>query len=531
MVPLKAVFPDGFPQVRPTVLLLGDRSAFPDRHCNPIDGTLCLLGRDSRQWVPALTLRQLLEEKLEDALKGTGEEDAQGEPAEVYWNFCGTRDSYCLIDSSWVLEDATAGTLRIRYSLSGATKPPVVKSVVVEVRDALKHGICQWRSSLPRELASKTCPEVTIPWVRVRESLLPYGTGVADQLAAMWQKEEHFRKYNPIKFGPDLYALWFAFAYDANLAWQQNGLSWLFVFVYGPKQAFAKDSKTGVWTSIIRTYRAGESLDIGSRVPAVTHLRTSSVAVFGLGAIGAPVAVDLARNGCRRLHLIDRDVVEPGNGIRWPLGASVWGREKVVALRDFLRDEYPWAEVVPHEHPIGSFSGGDPLTGSAIGDKEILEAVLGDVTLVVDATASYGVTTLLSDWCRRRGIPLIASYASPTVQGGVVARFAPAGGCPVCLEHSWHTNVIQRPPGMNEDPTVQPPGCAERTFMGADFDLQELSLQTMRLVVDTLSEAEKKDSSLVQTLSFTDGAGRRSMPRWHVDALPVHPRCTCQQRQ
>lgn len=47
---LRAVFPDSYPFVRPQVALRGNPENFPHRHCSPIDGNLCLLGRDTGLW-------------------------------------------------------------------------------------------------------------------------------------------------------------------------------------------------------------------------------------------------------------------------------------------------------------------------------------------------------------------------------------------------------------------------------------------------------------------------------------------------
>lgn len=152
---------------------------------------------------------------------------------------------------------------------------------------------------------------------------------------------------------------------------------------------------------------------------------------------------------------------------------------------------------------------------------------MGEVDLVIDSSASHGVTTFLADRCRRTSIPFISLFATPTLTGGAVIRHAGDGGCPNCLEYAWHNNEIQPPPGWgSEDGLTQPPGCAERTFIGAGYDLQELSLQAVKLAVETLS-SDTAASSVVQTLSFVDEEGRRCLPKWRMDPLPKHPACRC----
>ncbi|MCA6115261.1 ThiF family adenylyltransferase [Bradyrhizobium sp. WSM 1738] len=106
--------------------------------------------------------------------------------------------------------------------------------------------------------------------------------------------------------------------------------------------------------------RAGPS-DLTSRAPQASALFNKKVCVIGTGAIGAPVAIDLARNGIKELRLLDSDIMEPGNSVRWPLGASAWGRSKVEALDAFIKSEFPYCDV----HIIKA-STGRPVTKISI---------------------------------------------------------------------------------------------------------------------------------------------------------------------
>ena len=520
-VPLRAIYPDSFPRLRPIVKLRGDRSTFPARHCSPVDGNLCLLGRDSRQWRQQWTLRQLLESQLQDALTDTGEEDQQGEPAEFWWNHYGRRGSYCLVDSSWTLGDATSGNLRLHYRLRKNDGVPEIQAAVTEISDAAGATIHRQSGAIPDDLA--TGKEFTIPWVYSDETILPDGQAQSiSDLVKRFEKEPRYAELSP-----SVTARWFAVLYKMEVGFRQEGLGWLFVFMYGPKKVFrhAKPGQAakGLTILFIPTLRAGTQ-DLGARVPAVGLLRDRTIVVAGLGALGAPLALELARNGAKKLHLLDHDIVEPGNSIRWPLGASAWGRGKAESLAAFIRREYPWTEVAEYPHAIGSIEEGRPESG----DSEVFDAIMPDVDLVVDATASYGVSTALSDVCRAADVPLICLYASPPVEGGIVARFAPESGCPTCLEFAYGAETIIRSPGFGNDERglQQPPGCAERTFTGASFDLQELSLQAMRLIVDTLERPDDSRESVVQTLSLV-ADGRRSLPNWRMDLLPKAAGCSC----
>ncbi|MER9533874.1 hypothetical protein NKI89_29360 [Mesorhizobium sp. M0309] len=85
---------------------------------------------------------------------------------------------------------------------------------------------------------------------------------------------------------------------------------------------------------------------------------------------------------------------------------------------------------------------------------------------------------------------------------------------------------MEPPPGQDagDEALTQPAGCSERTFTGAAYDLQELSLQAVRLAIDTLS-GKADEGSVVQTLSFVDDERAPCPPSWRVDPLPIHRDC------
>lgn len=521
IVSLEATFPSSYPYLRPHVFLRTDPKSWPDRHVGPVDGNICLLGRDSAQWTPDWYLVKLLDEQLEDALLGTGSEDPQGEPADFWWNTLSPPpDSYCLIDSSWDLGEESHGELEIIYALGGAIDPAgrrcvSFKGVVSKVFAKSGALLAKWDRVLPTELKGSS-RKLPVPWHRSDRTLLPRVNEAA--LLHDLPTENFGSLGKTYSLGRGIYWRPFAFIHPFEITHNEMGHGWIIGGEWGAKKEFKHrpSSVPTAPTKFVPVMRAGES-DIGFRVPAVRGLRTKRIAVFGLGGIGAPIALDLARNGCAELRLVDHDSVEPGNSIRWPLGSAAWGKRKVIALKHFLDDQYPGVSVVPIAHQLGAL-------GQAFSDLEALQQALTDVDIVVDAAVSNGVTRLLWDQCNRRGIPLIEVGATPPLSGGAVVRYAAGGGCPVCLQYARLHNRIPTPPGADKGTLGQPPGCAERTFHGADYDLRELSLQAVRLVVDTLT-ATDSPPSIVQTLSFIGEAGELKLPSWQQHLLDKERDC------
>jgi len=522
---LKAIYPDSYPFLRPLIFLT-DPKAFPTRHINPLDGNLCLIGRDTRQWVPGLTVPALLSEQLRDALNAGQNEDPQGEPDEVWWNHVGIPGSYCLVDSSWSLGDADQGKLTLRYSVQWENEIPIFQAAVTKITDAAGATAAEWRGALPTMLTGQKIHEQTVPWERIDRRMLPNPMENDTYLRDLVRRSRFGEKTREFPLGSkDSFkrAKLLAFTYQSEIGWMKSGTAWLFVLIYGGTKGFRPDSHKPLQLGVIRTYRAGPR-DLAARVPAIAMLQGKTIAVVGLGALGAPLALELARNGAAELRLLEFDVIEPGNSVRWPLGCSAWGRMKLDTLSQFIQTEYPNTRIVPVPHQLGTFSNNDP----AKGDEAALSQTLDGADIIIDATASYGVTTLIRQFSRSKRLPLIVLYASPTVDGGVVASFAPDGGCPVCLEWAWHDGLMEPPPGLFADaPTVQPPGCADRTFEGASFDLQEISLQAMRVTLAALSTDAGSQNSMIYTMRLVDPEGHRRPPCWRVDALSPNGRCTC----
>lgn len=521
-VELKAVYPDDFPFIRPHVTLLSGLEPWPTQHINPIDGNVCLLGRDSSQWAPSWTLKRLLTEQLAKALLGGGDEDPQAEPAEVWWNCLTVPGSFVLIDSAWDMP-AERGSLILRYAHGprGVSKPraPVLHAVVSEVRDADDKVLHRFEGAVPPEIIAADIKPWKVPWRKLTAAILPANT--EDKRSAQFQEFLKSGCSEMRVVGHDgTAAALLALVYPSEIARNRQGFGWTLLQISGHPSSFqkgrhdARKQKRMQAAHTIAVFRAGPS-DVGERVPAVSSLRTKRVLVVGTGALGAPLSLELARNQCGTLHVMDFDVVEPGNTVRWPLGATAWGRPKVVAVADFVRREFPATQIVTHVHSVGSGS-----------TDAVLNEILANVDVVVDASASHGVTNVMAARCRERGLPLISLFATPSVEGGAVVRHNSDGGCPTCLEYAWYRGDIVPPPGRGRDDTlIQAPGCADRTFTGAAYDLQELSLQAVRLLIETLSVAGGGDA-LIQTLSFGDGAGAR-LPHWRVDPLPKHRECRC----
>lgn len=126
----------------------------------------------------------------------------------------------------------------------------------------------------------------------------------------------------------------------------------------------------------------------------------SSVAVVGCGALGTVAAEILARSGVGALRLVDRDVVEWTNLQRQSLydeRNAVAADSKADAAARRLSQINSTIEVVPIVVDL---------------TPDNIQATLGDVDLVIDASDNFAVRFLLNDWS--------LSTTTPWVHGGCV---------------------------------------------------------------------------------------------------------------
>ena len=146
-------------------------------------------------------------------------------------------------------------------------------------------------------------------------------------------------------------------------------------------------------------------------------LQDSTVAVIGVGGLGAPVALYLAAAGVGHIKLVDGDHVELGNLQRQVVHSTDRiGQMKVDSARTQLLAINPDIEVeaIPRR----------------LGDDELVEVAQG-CDLVLDCTDNFPSRFAINRGCHTAGVPLV-SAAAVRMQGQV-SVFMPEGPCYRCL--------------------------------------------------------------------------------------------------
>jgi hypothetical protein len=515
-VDLIAVYPDLFPFFKPEVFA-------PDislpRHQNPAGGALCLLGRRTANWHVTDTLADLLRTQLpavlgplEPALAASGaQEEPIGEPASEYY---AGDDTLLLIDGAWRLPDGARRGVFVAHCEARQPADGPVRGFVSQVLDEDGQVLCEWTGPRPAGMRHA----IKGVWVRRAEVALvepeAFARGFSPEetsyfeTAVRWPKAPHTRLQAVI------------FPEEITQGARQDGWITLQWDVRGPGRKAAQ-----LKGRFVRTSRAGLD-DLAARMPAVRGLRSRCVVVVGLGALGSPAALELARSGVGALRLVEHDHMDPATSRRWARGWSAFGHRKTTSLAGEIARDWPWTRVETHELRIGAVQEAVETP-----QGEQLAAILEGADLVLDATAEVGVNHILSEMTRVRGIPYVLMNATPGAWGGMVARFnaQPGDRCWMCLRHALYTTHALPLPAADPAGLFQPAGCGEQTFTGAAFDLEPISAEAIRVIAGILAADDGYPPTPWQVglLSLRDADGRRMAPTWRCEAVPHNEGCTC----
>lgn len=532
---LVARYPDAFPYTRPVVFA-------PDlelsRHQHPFDRNLCLLGRSTANWTSDRTLAWLLVEQLPKALAaardplGTAadEEERQGEPISDYYLY--QPGAALAIDSRWLVGEAEGGQLKVLVDRS-APRPvphtPIIRGVVAEVRATGAGSLHRADPGLLRLVQDGV--EVTGRWARV-DAPPPQ----AIHLGAGWREAfvQELRAIDPRlaapqheQFGNGDWIDIVGLVFREEQEWREYGEGWLFFVRVGQRQGSRRQRRADDWKGYLaKAVRLGQE-DLTTRVPELAGLAGKRAAIIGLGGLGAPMALELARAGIAELRMLDGDTVDPATLVRWPFGFAAAQRPKVEVIKESIETNIPYVAVRTWWHALGR----SRAAPEELGDFDVLNDVLTGVDLVIDATAEAGLHPMIADQARMRGIPYLEASTRNGAWGGVIARVGnqPGEACQNCLAFQLADLDAQGQPARSPEGLRQPVGCADPTFTGAGFDLATISLAATRLAVATLLRgvdgAYPDPSWDIAVVNLRASDGSAGAPEWRTSLLERHPGC------
>jgi molybdopterin/thiamine biosynthesis adenylyltransferase len=521
--PLTVVLPASYPFLRPEVyapqLAIG-------RHRNPFRGNLCLLDRSTSQWDPGDSARWLVETRVPhllallaqggDALREG--EAPQGEPASRYLH-PGRGAAFVPEAMLHLAAEHDGGSLELRADL---LEPDHTRACLTRVLGGAGAGeLAVADAALARRFGGTRVPGT---WVRLASLADLTGPGAEDVLraarAAPGYREPQWHRHGRER----LKLVGVVAAEEATQGADED--TWMFVLrrettVERRRRRGHRTQETRMTTSLVRGERLGRA-DLEARIPALRGLHERRVALAGLGALGAPLALELAKALVGELRLLDFDASEAGNAVRWPFGISAAGVEKAALIARVVADDWPFTAVKHAEHQIGAALPAAEASRLR-SEVDVISDFVGGADLLVDATAELGVQQFLADQADSEGVPQVYVTMTEGGWGGIVARVVPgATGCWLCLQHHLDDGSIALPP-REAAGTVQPRGCGSRTYTGTGFDALPLVAQACRVTADTLLRPRADDADDVFVCS--QGPDLLRPAAWAAYPLARHPEC------
>lgn len=182
--------------------------------------------------------------------------------------------------------------------------------------------------------------------------------------------------------------------------------------------------------------------------PDAPALQGAKVVIFGAGALGGHTALTLAESGVGAIHLVDYDVLLPGNVVRHVADHGQVGERKVDAVKAVIESHAPWAKV-------NVYGESKPVRTS-----EELRELMSDADVVVDTTGSEALAYSLAVVAESEENPLVSGALYRGGYIGRVQRQALPGDTPLHqrVAESRHPEI---PPGDEAEEFAVPQlGCS-----------------------------------------------------------------------
>ncbi|WP_080484090.1 ThiF family adenylyltransferase [Burkholderia cenocepacia] len=525
---LTAVYPDTYPYFVPMVTT--DSVQF-QRHQHPLGRNLCLLAREGEDWRPGHdSLATLIREQL-PAILGVNSgcmepdavaqaEDHAGEPLSSFLPY--VPECSVIVPDETPPVEVPAGrlSLLLRSTPAGWPGQCFVNGIVESIADLQGKSLVRFNRRIPSFDRSTNGF-----WLRLNErpavntfesSAIDLYKLVDGRLAPLTKAIQNAKRGEVFIVG---------LLYPDEVSWRNNADDWVFLAIQVVRET-KRSRPAEILPQIVRANWGGEKAWL-RRAPFLAPLRTKTALVVGLGSLGSAVVVQLARAGIGGLCLLDDDNLHVGNTVRWALGWQYAGFQKGTALASDIAANYPYTIVQSFSHlRIGALP--NPPAGQP-SQYEILERLIIESDIVIDAAASYRVSHFLADLARERGKPYLWLTTTHGAAGGVVGRVQPSKnrGCWHCFQRGLADGSIHLPADAGTD-EVQPGGCSQPTFIGAGIDSDVIANQAARLAAATLCSREDAgypDFAWDVAVADLQRDGLSIAPEWTTHVLAARQDC------
>lgn len=234
---------------------------------------------------------------------------------------------------------------------------------------------------------------------------------------------------------------------------------------------------------VVITYTVIDEERVQKRQPA-SHvaLKEKGVGIIGSGSLGTKIAISLARAGVGRIHLVDDDIMMPGNLVRNDLDWQAVGHHKSAALRRRIKEIAPECHVTAQQVGLG--------TQEASGTISALLDRLGKFDLIIDATANAVAFNYCAGTAQANAKPMLWAEVFAGGIGGYIARVRPELEPPPAAARRQILAWCEAQ-GVVWTGVARDYGVAENdqpALVADDADVGVIAAHATRLALDTLAD-------------------------------------------
>lgn len=252
-----------------------------------------------------------------------------------------------------------------------------------------------------------------------------------------------------------------------------------------------------------------------------------TVSIWGVGALGGPLSIQIARAGAAKLILRDSGFVSRGLLVRQPYRTADEEVLKVDALRHRLKEIRPnlvvavdYGDLRKDTKEFAEWNGGADLiinASASIAVRAALDAARSDpqvhpvpiLTVGVDSKAERGFARLLMPEASTSLAELERSTQIAVAQVPALSPYADA--------------FFPAPDSPRRDPFYPEPGCSDSTFAGSAADMAALSGGMLNWAAKSLTKGETA-SAISLLMSQPHVALAEDCPAAHEVMAPEHER-------
>jgi len=242
--------------------------------------------------------------------------------------------------------------------------------------------------------------------------------------------------------------------------------------------------------------------------------RNKTVSIWGCGALGANIALHLARAGVKKLILRDNDIVTPGVLVRQPYRELDIGYRKIDALKFQIKSINDSIQVNTNVADIKTWLSQNPDWSDG-------------ADFIIDCTASNMVHTAFELYRKKIGnnrVPIVSMLIDSNCEKALLIQIGKAfsGGIfdayrkSILLasrEPSLKTfaDAFYPDPNQTKRPAFQPePGCSDPTFIGSSSDSAGLASLMLDCACKAISEGHQNSTAWFLSKNFDEKIQRTS---------------------